>query len=96
MPSFTLFGMSKTPTPEYLKSLKNCIMSQTSRMDLPEQITVTPPAIFLRLCREYYEVSPSELISALAYEFCLSPPQNLILVEREAASAKSLSRQEAA
>ncbi len=37
---------------------------------------------FLQLCREFYKVEPERLLSAMAYEFTLNPPRELVLVNR--------------
>lgn len=46
-------------------------------------MNIDPPEVFVRLCHDVYKISPERLLCALAYEFSLHPPRELILVARE-------------
>lgn len=48
-----------------------------------ETLNLEAPAIFLRLANHYH-LKPERLADALIFEFCCSPPRELILVAREA------------
>ncbi len=47
---------------------------------MKKRISVQPPEIFLRLCREYYRVEPEEILYGLAHQFAENPPRELIMV----------------
>jgi hypothetical protein len=59
-------------------------------------MNIDPPDVFVRLCHDYYKISPERLLCALAYEFSLHPPLELILIEHAMVREESSARERAA